>query len=498
MKNQFLKLSYAIFFILAAFLNSLSAFPCSNAISDLPSSIATKRPITLWLRSETFEEYSPDPRTPLTPTQAKELVERGFTMVVEKSPHRVYPDHEYQNAGCTLIESGSWRSADENAFVIGLKYLPLQEPFEDGYDLSQNHIYFAHAWSGGEYQARTISRLSERKAEKPFFDLEDLVDADGNRIAAFGYYAGYAGSLLSVRTWAMKKLGIPPPYQAPAHSLGKLQILQEVESLLDQIKIRPRVVVIGANGRAGRGATDYLTSLGIQFSKWTRTETNRGHPFPELLDFDILINVASFSQSNPILVDHTDLLNNHNLSVIGDVSTYPGPYNTIPLYDDETSFKDLSIRVESSTGPVDIIAIDNLPALFPKESSDEYSEKLFPHLLEFLESQKRNDELPSVWKNAADRSTAILGRAQEIKQLGQSISMSCFSADGLFIPEKANQRLKEWLKGKELSDIEKEAFAQLIADGSVQTKYLRSSDVLNPKIKEQLESLKSWAERVFR
>jgi hypothetical protein len=46
--------------------------------------------------------------------------------------------------------------------------------------------------------------------------------------------------------------------------------------------------------------------------------------------------------------------------------------------------------------PVHVQAIDHLPTLLPRESSEEYSASLFPYLKNFLLS----DHLPATWQDA--------------------------------------------------------------------------------------------------
>ena len=43
------------------------------------------------------------------------------------------------------------------------------------------------------------------------------------------------------------------------------------------------------------------------------------------------------------------------------------------------------VRVAKDPLPVDVMAIDHLPSFLPKESSNDFSEQLLPHLLELLE-----------------------------------------------------------------------------------------------------------------
>lgn len=55
----------------------------------------------------------------------------------------------------------------------------------------------------------------------------------------------------------------------------------------------PRVIVIGALGRCGRGAVDMCVKAGVPESnilKWDMAETAPGGPFKEVIESDIFIN----------------------------------------------------------------------------------------------------------------------------------------------------------------------------------------------------------------
>jgi saccharopine dehydrogenase (NAD+, L-lysine-forming) len=75
----------------------------------------------LWIRAE---HRLTEHRTPLVPADAAWLVAQGMDIVVEESPHRVHPVAAYQAAGCTIVPSGWWRYAPDDAYVLGLKELP--------------------------------------------------------------------------------------------------------------------------------------------------------------------------------------------------------------------------------------------------------------------------------------------------------------------------------------------------------------------------------------
>jgi len=53
----------------------------------------------------------------------------------------------------------------------------------------------------------------------------------------------------------------------------------------------PKVMVMGAKGRCGQGAVEFLHLVGIEdASKWDLEETAKGGPFPEILDHDVFVN----------------------------------------------------------------------------------------------------------------------------------------------------------------------------------------------------------------
>ena len=77
--------------------------------------------------------------------------------------------------------------------------------------------------------------------------------------------------------------------------------------------------------------------------------------------------------------------------MIVDISCdYTKPNNPINIYNNPTTFEN---PVYKYNNYVDIIAIDNLPSLLPKESSDYFSKKLLTLLLDF------NKDTNNYWKN---------------------------------------------------------------------------------------------------
>ena len=56
--------------------------------------------------------------------------------------------------------------------------------------------------------------------------------------------------------------------------------------------------------------------------------------------------------------------------------------NVLPVYDTTTTWHDPVRRLREEP-PLDLIAIDNLPSLLPREASTDFSAALLPQLLDF-------------------------------------------------------------------------------------------------------------------
>jgi len=76
------------------------------------------------------------------------------------------------------------------------------------------------------------------------------------------------------------------------------------------------------------------------------------------------------------------------------------PNNPLPFLDSVTTFQHPTRRLQlsNSTKPLDVVAIDNLPSLLPRESSVQFAESITPYLLKLPEV----DTYP-VWVRAREK-----------------------------------------------------------------------------------------------
>lgn len=193
--------------------------------------------------------------------------------------------------------------------------------------LKHVHVQFAHCYKGQGGWDTVLARFP--RGGGTLLDLEFLQDPQtGRRVAAFGYSAGFSGSALALKNWAWQ-------LTHPGQPLPGVESYPNEETLVSDIKKDiaegqakagrlPRVIVIGALGRCGRGAVDMALKAGIpdeNILKWDMAETAKGGPFQEIVDSDIFVNCIYLNSKIPHFVNLESLKTpGRKLSVVCDVS----------------------------------------------------------------------------------------------------------------------------------------------------------------------------------
>ncbi|KAJ3866371.1 hypothetical protein EV359DRAFT_36784 [Lentinula novae-zelandiae] len=343
----------------------------------------TKNP-AFWLRCESkdFER-----RAALTPSTAKNLIELGFDIFVERDEQRIFKDSEYEACGCTLVPHGSWASAPLSIPIIGLKDLPVSsEP------LQHTHIYFGHCYKNQTGWDSLLRRF--HNGGGTLYDLEFLEDAQTRRrVAAFGFHAGFAGAAIGALAYAS---------QQKDEVLGKLKPYDNEEKMIEDVKSallggsgqNMKVLVIGALGRCGRGAISLFKKIGVDEAniiEWDMAETAKGGPFQEILDVDIFVNCIYLQEKIPPFLTKTFIETageGRRLKVVVDVSCdTTNPFNPLPIYSVNTTFTKPTapIDISSALSPLHVVSIDHTPSFLPREASEQFSQSLLPLLEQFPE-----------------------------------------------------------------------------------------------------------------
>ena len=337
----------------------------------------------LWIRSEARET---ERRAPVVPADAHRLVDAGFDVVVERSSQRVFADQEYAEAGARLEPTGSWVDAPDDAYVVGIKELP-----EEPEALRHRHVFFAHAFKGQSDAVGVLERF--RRGGGTLLDIEYLTDEQGKRVVAFGFWAGYVGAALGV-------LQLAGTLDAPLRPMEKHDLDAQLAAAGVHGADEMLALVTGARGRSGRGAQQALTVAGLSITRWDRQETRDLHK-QALLGHDMLVNcVVTHTPTTPFVVAE-DLDHERRLRVLADVTCdVTGPTNMLPVNTAITTWEQPVRRLddgspERGSGPLDVIAIDNLPSLLPREASEGFSADLTPQLLTLADP-----ELAPPWQAA--------------------------------------------------------------------------------------------------
>ncbi|KAF2841293.1 saccharopine dehydrogenase [Patellaria atrata CBS 101060] len=359
-------------------------------------------------------------RCALTPSTARALVEAGYKLKVEKSNSspdfsRIFEDSEFSSIpGVEFVEENSWIDApasgegDEDYIIIGLKELK-----EEDWPVNKTMIHFAHCYKQQNGWEKVLGRFAKGKGL--LYDLEFLQEANGRRVAAFGYHAGFAGAALALKAWSWQ---VTHPNGERLPSVAEFtdgrgyyendeQMVKDIQNDIaaaeKAIGRKPRVMVMGALGRCGGGACDLFVRADIpdeNIIRWDIYETrdNPG-PYKEIVESDVFLNAIYLMNKVPPFVDRNSLAtSDRKLAVVCDVSCDPNSANNpLPIYSEYTSFTDPTTPVKGiDSGPaLSVISIDHLPSLLPRESSEAFSSALLPSLL-----QLKNRKSARVWTDA--------------------------------------------------------------------------------------------------
>src|SRR3954447_25076095 len=327
------------------------------------------QPVHVWIRSES---RGTERRAPVVPADVPVLLDAGFEVTVEESPQRIFDVEEYAAAGAAVVGEGTWTDAPHDAYVLGIKELP-DEPAS----LHHRHIYFAHAFKGQDDARPTLERF--HRGGGRLFDIEYLTDADGKRVVAFGYWAGYVGAALGV-------LHVAGMLATPLSPMAKHELDAQLEHAGKAGADLMLALVSGGRGRSGRGAHGALLTAGVPVTRWDVRETRDLHK-QALLGHDLLVNcVVTHAPTTPFL-ERADLDHERRLRVLADVTCdVTGPTNMLPVNTEVTTWREPVRRLHDGTpehgsAPLEVIAIDNLPSLLPREASEGFSAELTPQLL---------------------------------------------------------------------------------------------------------------------
>jgi len=355
-----------------------------------------------------------DRRVPFTPHQTREITDKfeGVTVVSQESDIRCFTDDEYRQNNVEVVDDVS-----DCDVLMGVKEVPI-----DKLIANKTYFFFSHTIKEQAYNRKLLQAILEKKIR--LIDYETLTNSQGQRIVAFGRYAGIVGAYNGILTYGKR-------YNLfnlrPAHTCFDLE---DLKTEFELVKLPAIKIAITGGGRVAKGAMEVLNGMGIRkvtpaeyvnerFNEPVYTQLNsrdynkqkEGNPFsrnefyqsPENYesDFlkyayhtDLLIACAYWDPRAPVLFRKEEILDPaFKIRVIADITcdiegSIPSTKipSTIddPIYDYDPT-EDEIVAPLTDEGNITVMAVDNLPCELPRNASEDFGRDLIdnvlPHLL---------------------------------------------------------------------------------------------------------------------
>lgn len=347
-----------------------------------------------------------DQRVPFTPEILQEIQDRGgisLSFCVETSAFRCFTDQEYQEHGIEVVSDLS--KAD---ILFGVKEVPIDQLIPE-----KTYFFFSHTI---KKQPRNRSLLQAILAKSiRLIDYELLKNPQGERVVAFGRWAGVVGAYNAFWTYG-KKTGLYELRRASA-----CKDLEDLKKELRNVVLPPIKIIVTGSGRVGKGVLEILKILGVrevgpqEFLKedfeeavftclssadYFRRKSDQGYDkthfyanpeayesqfLPFAVVGEILIAAAFWDPKAPRLFELEAIQSpEFSISVIADITCdIDGSIPTTrrastildPVYDvDRDSMQELPPFGKQHS--ISVMAIDNLPCELPRESSAEFARQL--------------------------------------------------------------------------------------------------------------------------
>jgi saccharopine dehydrogenase (NAD+, L-lysine forming) len=362
----------------------------------------------------------PDKRVPFTPLQAEEIEQRysHVKVICEQSASRCFKDSEYKDLNIEV--SAEMSTCD---ILMGIKEVPIPELIAN-----KTYLFFSHTIKKQPYNRKLLQEVLRKNIR--LIDYEALKDRVGNRLVAFGRYAGIVGAYNGLWTYGRR---------FNAFTLRRAFECFDVNDLkleLRKVKLPPVKIILTGAGRVGRGSMETLDSAGIrkvsahdflhrefeepvyvQLSSSDYHRRKEGghfnreefHKYPERYtsyfgEFtrvsDILMAGAYWNPKAPVLFTRQDMMTaDFKIKVIADItcdingsvpSTKKASSIADPIYDYDPETDAVKLPL-SDKKYFTVMAIDNLPCELPRSASEEFGRDLIDRVLPMLIGEDKEE-----------------------------------------------------------------------------------------------------------
>ena len=194
------------------------------------------------------EKTPPDSRVPLTPAQCAQLLKQYPTIeiVVKPSPNRCYTDQEYKDAGIPFQEELS-----DCDILMGVKEVP-----KDSLIPNKIYFFFSHTIKQQVYNRSLLQTILAKKIQ--LLDYEVLTNEKGQRLIAFGHFAGMVGAHNGLLTYGLR---------TGAFEMKRMKDCYDYKEAVEHYKgitFPSLKIILSGTGRVASGAAQVLNDMGIR------------------------------------------------------------------------------------------------------------------------------------------------------------------------------------------------------------------------------------------
>ncbi|HSZ72695.1 MAG TPA: NAD(P)-dependent oxidoreductase [Cytophagaceae bacterium] len=362
-----------------------------------------------------------DRRVLLTPDQCLEVMKRypHIELLIQPSDVRCISNKEYAEKGLKLQEDLS--GCD---ILLGIKEVPIHLLMAN-----KTYLFFSHTIKKQSHNQRLFQEIAEKKIT--LIDYEALKDKQGNRVIAFGRFAGIVGAYNTFKLLGKKYKLFDLKNAYDCFDMADLK------SQLQHVKLPPLKFVITGAGRVGKGALEIMDELGMKrvnpevflkldhptefvytvLSSKDYHERLDGKPFdasafhsnPEgyrstfpryAFTADVLIATAYWDPAAPALFSIKDMHSPYfQIRLISDITcdiggSIPSTVKPTNIYDPAYDFNPFTSDLEapfSDPRNVTVMAIDNLPCELPRDASQDFGDQFIRNVLPDLMEEPYGD-----------------------------------------------------------------------------------------------------------
>lgn len=332
----------------------------------------------------------------------------GIDIRVEPSDIRVFSDALYREKNLTISQE-----MKDCEVLLGVKEVPIRDLIPN-----TSYFFFSHTIKKQAYNRELLQAVLKNNIT--LYDHEVITNPKGQRLVAFGRYAGLVGAYHAIRTYGLKQR---------LFSLPQANDLKDLDALIAQLRTvnlpaNVKIVLTGT-GRVGNGAAEILDAMGLikvcqdhfldrHFEKAVYCQIDVldyhkradgqlaskqdffKHPELYISDFkkytevsDIFIAGHFYGQGAPAFFRMKDIATaSFKPVVIADISCDIG--HPIPTTLRASTIKDPIYGVDRATGKevsylqdnaIAVMAVDNLPCELPADASEGFGAAFMEYVI---------------------------------------------------------------------------------------------------------------------